>query len=108
MKYVLFLLSICSFVYAGSPQGFPALTTTVVGTGVSTALAANKDRGYLIIQNNGSGNCWMKFGTTMSGVEGLVIGSGQNYEPSQSFIKSALFMRCTVAGSSIVMVEANW
>lgn len=109
MKLLLLaLLLVGAPLLAGTPQGVPVLTTTVVGTSSVQALAANKNRGYLIIQNNGSGDCWMKPSSSQTGLEGLVIGAGENYEPVSAFIKSSIYMRCAATGSSIVFLEANY
>lgn len=95
-------------IWAGSPQGFPVESSTLVGTTPVTALASNKDRGYLIIQNNSSGQCQVKFASAVSGTEGLILGSGQNYEVNAAFLKSPVYMRCATAASSIVFLESNY
>jgi hypothetical protein len=59
----------------GSP-----VTVTVTGTSTQV-LAANSLRSYLIIQNNGSQNAIIKFGSAQTGTEGIVIIPGGNYEP---------------------------
>jgi hypothetical protein len=108
MKNILLILGLLSTSLWASPQGVPVNTTTVVGTDSIEALAANKNRGYLIMQNNGSGNCWVKFGSAQTGLEGLVLGASQNYEPVESFSKSSVYMRCAASGSSIVFLETNY
>lgn len=107
-RCVIFLMSLSGVLFAGSPQGVPVETTTIVGTSGVQVLAANADRGYLIVQNNGTGNCFIKFTGAITGSEGLIIGSGQNFEPTTAFIKKSLNMRCASAGSSIVTLETNY
>lgn len=108
MKYVFSLMLLVSNAFAGSPQGVPIMTNTTVGTSSTVALAANKDRGYLIVQNNGSSTCLISFGTAISGSEGLHIEAGQNYEPTTGFIKSAIYMKCNLASQPIQFAEANY
>lgn len=108
MTRLLFLLALIPTLGYASPQGIPIHTTKVVSTANITVLSANPNRGYLIIQNNGSGNCQLKFGTSITGTEGMILGAGLNFEPNQAYIKSALYMKCTVSGSSICLLESNW
>lgn len=108
MKYVLTAIAILCSIAIASPQGVPVNTTYVVGTSSVEALAANKNRGYLLIQNNGSDSCWAKFGATQTSREGVVIGAGENYEMVNAYIKSSVYMICGATGSSIVFVESNY
>jgi hypothetical protein len=107
MKYFLIVLSVLSSIAIASPQGVPVMTYINVGTSPVTALAANKNRGYLIMQNNGSGSCQVSFTTPIVADEGLIIRTLQNYEPEESFTKSPVYMKCSV-GSSIVFLETNF
>lgn len=108
MKHLIIALNIFSGIASASPQGFPVVSQYTVSTSSVEALASNKNRGYLLIQNNGTGNCWAKFGASQSGLEGVVIGSSQNYEVVNGYIKSSVYMRCAASGSSIVFVETNY
>lgn len=108
MKYLLTVFLMAASVCHGSPQGVPSESTVVVGLTPVTALPANKDRGYLIIQNNGvTGFCQIRFSTAIVGTEGIILAATQNYEPNGAFVKSPVYMRCSVS-SSIVFVEANF
>lgn len=108
MKYLLIVMSFSSLVLLGSPQGFPVETQVQISSTPALALAANPNRGYLIMQNNGSGNCQVRFGSAITYGEGIILGAGQNYEPQQSFIKAGVYMKCASAGSSIVFIESNF
>lgn len=108
-NFFLFVLAVLpQLVMAGSPQAAPVHSQTTVGTSSVLALAANKDRGYLIIQNKGGDSCQVKFGSAITGTEGISITAGQYYEPVEAFIKSAVYMKCSGAGNDIVFLEGNW
>lgn len=109
MKKTLIVLGIalCALVVA-SPQGVPVHTNSVVGVTSTEYLAANKNRGYIIIQNNGAGNCQIKFGSAISSDnDGVVIGPSQNYEAVNAYIKSSVYAKCTVS-SSLAAIESNY
>lgn len=108
MKKLFVVLFLLPFFADASPQGVPVITQYTVSTSSVQALAENKNRGYLLIQNNSSGNCWVKFGSTQTGREGVVIGTSQNYEMINGFVKSSVYMTCSASGSSIVFVESNF
>jgi hypothetical protein len=108
MKYILIALGMCSIILIASPQGFPVHTNTVISGTSTVLLATNKDRGYLLVQNNGAVDCQMKFGSPItSDNDGVVISSGQNYEAINAYIKSSVYMKCA-SGASIAAVEANY
>lgn len=97
--------------FAASPQGFPVMTDYQVTTTASTqVVAANKDRGYMLIQNKGSSTCQFAFGQDLAGLgtDGLFIGTLQNYEPVAAFVKSALYVRCGSVPTVITIAESNW
>jgi hypothetical protein len=50
----------------------------------------------------------MNFGTDVSALNGLVLGSGQNYEAINAYIKAPLYMKCAASGSSIITLESNY
>lgn len=56
------------------------VTATTVSTSVA---AAEPSRGYLLIQNKGAVNVYLKFGSAHSGTEGILIVPGGNWEPPQ-------------------------
>lgn len=108
MKYILFSLGLFSMLLIASPQGIPVHTNTVISGTSTVLLATNKDRGYLLVQNNGAVDCQMKFGSAItSDNDGVVLGSGQNYEAINAYIKSSVYMKCA-SGASIAAVEANY
>lgn len=113
MKY-LFGVMFLTVIVNASPQGVPAMTNfTVVTAGNQAyqALPYNKDRGYLIIQNNGSSTCYVSLGASLTGTigtQGLAIATAQNYEPQQAFVKSAVFVQCGVVPTQISFLESNF
>lgn len=104
----LLLFFVSSVVLAGSPQSVPVHSQASIGTSSTLALAANKDRGYLMIQNKGGDSCQVKFGSAITGTEGILITAGQYYEPVEAFLKSAVYMSCTGSGNNVVFLEGNW
>lgn len=97
MKTILFLLLFPLFAW-GSPQGVPVMTEVTIATaGVSVqALPIDLQRGYMIMQNKGSSICQVSLGKPLVGlgVDGLFVNTFQNYEPAQSFVKSAVYIMC--------------
>ena len=110
MKYFILIGSalVFSYVCMGSPQGFPVHTNTVVGNTSTQVVATNKDRGYILVQNNGAVACQLKFGGAITADnDGVVIDGGENYEAINSYIKSPIYMKCT-ANASVAVVESNY
>jgi hypothetical protein len=95
--------------YAGSPQGVPVMTKSTVGTADSIPLAANLNRGYLLIQNQGNTTCLVAFGvSSLASTGGVQLGAGQYYEPVEAYMKSAVHMSCSLSGQTIQFIETNW
>ena len=90
-----------------SPQGVPGRTAVTVGNASTLVIGANINRGYLIIQNQGSVTCQLVFGAAITGSEGLKIQTNQNYEPVEAFVKSAVYMKCP-SNTTIEAVWMNW
>lgn len=105
MKFL--LASLIASVALASPQGVVTNTSVTVTTGSTLALAANPYRGYLLVQNNGSGSCQLKFGSAITGSEGVVLGASQNYEVINGYVKSSVYMKCTQS-CAIAIVETNY
>ncbi len=106
-KLSLVLLSLAVIVLA-SPQGIPVHTNTVISTDSTQLLAANPNRGYVLVQNNGAVSCQLKFGSAITEAnDGVVIGSGQNYEAINAYVKSPVYMKCA-SGASIAAIESNY
>jgi len=109
MKYLLFLfVSITAF---GSPQGVPGEATATCGTSSGVLVAANPNRGYLILQSQGSdttGHCHVKFGVPITGTEGMIVNSGQNWEVVQGFLKQAVYCKCDSASQVFEIAWTNY
>ena len=107
MKLLLITLAFVPFIFAGSPQSVSVMTSASIGTASAVALAANGNRGYLLIQNNGSVTCQVKFGSAITSTEGVQLTAGQYYEPWVA-PKEAVYMKCAGAATPIQLVEGNW
>lgn len=107
MKTLLLLLFVSLSLFA-SPQGEPVHSEATVTSTASLALAANKNRGYLLIQNKGSVSCYVRFGSTFTGTNGVLITTGQYYEPVSAFVKSAVYVVCASGSNTIHFAETNW
>jgi hypothetical protein len=110
MKY-LFLLFVCAPLFAVSPQGVCTESTVTCGTSNGTLLAANSLRGAWLIQNQGSdtsGTCHIKVGAVITGTEGFKVNSGQNWDSTVMFPKSAVYCKCDSASQTIEVVQCNW
>lgn len=108
MKYLLSFL-FCFNLYAGSPQGVPVHTQATVGTSDSIPLAANANRGYLFIQNQGTVDCRVAYNKTVAATGGsILLQAGQYLEPIEAFSKTNIHMTCLSAGQTIEFVETNW
>jgi hypothetical protein len=108
MKLFLISLLLPIFAYAGSPQGIPTMTVATVGTSNVVALAANPNRGYLGIQNQGTGVCQVSFGAAIASTEGVQLQINQYYEPTEAYLKAAVYMKCANASQTIQFVESNF
>lgn len=106
--FLIILLGVVSAMCIASPQSFLSETQQFVGTGSSLILNSNKDRGYLIIQNNGSSLCNLKFANPITGTEGFVLQSGQNYEVQEGYPKTSVYMKCNTAAQSVETMETNF
>jgi len=82
-----------------SSQQFQTVTTTS-----TQYLALNISRAHLIVQNNGSTNVLLKFGSAHSASEGLVIIPGGNYEPNIP-PTAAIFLKSASGSNSVVIIE---
>lgn len=101
------VMAVAAMVY-GSPQSVLSETQQFVGTGSSLVLNTNKDRGYLIIQNNGSSVCNVKFGSAITGTEGFLLQTQQNYEVQDGYPKTSVYMKCNTASQPIELMEGNF
>lgn len=110
MKLLALLLLIPVIGYA-SPQGVPVFSNATCGTSPGTLLAANRNRGYLLIQNQGSdtsGHCYIKPGSAVVSTDGVWVDSGQNYETIEAYTKQAWYCRCDNSGQTFAIIETNW
>lgn len=97
--------------FAGSPQGVPVESTVTCANTNTLLVAANPNRGYLIMQNQGSdatGNCHFKAGSVITGSEGLWVKSGQNYETVDAFTKTAWYCKCDTDAQTVEILQTNW
>jgi hypothetical protein len=83
----------------------PPHTVTVNGTSTQY-LPQNGLRTYLIIQNNGSVNIIVKFGSVQTSTEGLVIVPGGNYEPIWAPANS-VYIESASSSASVTIVEGQ-
>lgn len=105
---ILFLFAESTF---ASPQGVPVQSTFTCGLANLQMLAQNNSRGYLLFQNQGSdstGHCHFKFGSAITGTEGLWVNQGQNYEVIEGYVKQPVYCKCDSASQTIEILETNW
>lgn len=109
MRNVIILLSLLTLnAWAGSPQAVFSQSQVTAGNTSAIALAANANRGYLLIQNQGDANCYVKFGAAIgSGNDGVLIAAAQYYEPYIA-PKTAVYMKCASINQTIQFVEGNY
>jgi hypothetical protein len=110
MKTLLFIfLSITA--YAGSPQGVPVQSTVSCLSTNTLLVAQNNNRGYLLMQSQGSdttGHCHLKAGSAITGTEGLWVNSGQNYETVEAFTKQPWYCKCDTTSQTFEVLQTNW
>lgn len=84
-----------------------ALVASTEGTATTTStkiLDYNGARTYFFIQNKGSNNIYIKFGSTQGAAQGLLIGSGASFEPSVVPVDS-IWLMSDAATSAYCAVE---
>lgn len=108
MKLLLTVLILFSGLAGASIDTVDIKTQTVVSaTTTSTlALATNKDRRYLLIQNNGAVTVYVKFGSAHSGTEGVWIVAGGNYEPYKAPLES-IYLKSASGTADVTIISAN-
>lgn len=108
MKLILALfLLLPSFALAGGFAVTLDSQSVVTVTGTSTQfLAANSAREYLLIQNNGTTNVIVKFGSAQTASEGVIIVAGGNYEPIKG-IYDSVWMKSVSSTDSVTIVEGH-
>ena len=75
---------------------------TITGTQV---LPYNRYRSYLLIQNKGASDVYLKFDTTHTATEGIKITAGGNYEPYKVPFNSLHMV--TASGTSSITVNGG-
>jgi uncharacterized membrane protein len=75
---------------------------TITGTQV---LPYNKYRSYLLVQNKGDVDVYLKFDTTHTATEGIKISAGGNYEPYKVPFNSIHMI--TASGTSSITVNGG-
>ena len=107
---ILFLGLLISLPLFGSPQGVPLPPVVVtVGTTSTLIIAANLNRGYLMVQNQGAStiNCYISLAGPITANAGLLVVGGQNYEVVDGFTKSAVYGMCA-SPTTWVTQEINY
>lgn len=107
----LLLLMFLSGLALASPQGVPIQSTVTCGTSNAILVAANPNRGYLLVQSQGSdktGHCHLKAGLAISGTEGLWVDSGQNYETVEAYTKQTWYCKCDSASQTFEILQTNY
>lgn len=111
MKLILGLQLLFAINCYASPQGVPVQSTVSCGISSGVLVAANPNRGYLIMQNQGSdstGHCHLKAGSAITGTEGLIVNSGQNYETVEAFTKQVWYCKCDSAAQTFEVLQTNY
>lgn len=78
---------------------------TATGTS-AVAVAANQNRKYLLIQNNGSASVYLKPAVVHSGTEGIVLIAGGVWEPL-SVPVDAIYAKSASGSQALVIQEGN-
>lgn len=107
MKYV-FVIFLMLFGAQAAAEGvalsqqkaFTASTTS------SKALDAQKYRKYLLIQNQGSVDIYVKFRGASTSSEGIIISAGGNYEPERP-PKEAVYIESASGTPTVWIVEGK-
>lgn len=89
-----------------SSQGVPTLTVATVTSTPSLVLPQNLNRATILIQNVSGSNCYFA-PVAFTGLNGLYLANGQNYDSQEAFIKSAFYASCT-NGGSLIFLESNY
>jgi len=103
MKYLLaLLLSVPCF---GISDKYSIITQTdvVVSTSV-LQLPFRASRSYLLVQNKGSDNVLVKFGSAHSASEGILVLPGGNYEPLKVPVDS-MYLKSVSGTPTVSIVE---
>ena len=74
------------------------------GTTSALALAENQSRKYLLIQNKGSQDVYLKFVGASSSTEGVKIIAGGNYEPILVPI-NAIYLKSASGTQTVTIIE---
>ena len=118
MKSITFLKTIAIFLalFAASEnvQALPyerstdiKIQTNATVTTTSTKLVnANWARNYILIQNLGTTNVLVKFGSAHSGTEGITIFPSGNYEPFLVPVGD-IYMRSSTSTDDVVIIEGE-
>lgn len=109
MKIFMLLLFILSAQFAPSSFAKTQVKNIVEITATSSAaigLAANRNRNYLLVQNAGSYDVYLKFDSAPTGTDGIKIAPGGNYEAYEAPINS-FYVKTATSPSSIKIYEGN-
>lgn len=105
MKLLLILLLISSSLAYAVPTAVTQTEMTVTTTS-TIAVAANAKRNYLLVQNNGSTNVWMKFNSAHTGGQHfIVILAGGNVEFNNVVPRSAVYLASASSTDAVVIDE---
>lgn len=103
----IFILVLCLLGTPAFATVFYGPPVTVTATVTSTQeLTQNNSRMYLLIQNTGSNPVIVKFGSAQTGVEGITVPAGGNYEPIVAPADS-VWMRSSASTSAVTIQQGQ-
>lgn len=107
---LLFFISAVSFAQVFKPQDYNIRMNDIAEITATTTsvkvINANARRKYLMIQNKGPEAIYVKFETVHTGLEGIKILSGGNYEPLYA-PNNSIWIKTGASTSSVVIYEGS-
>lgn len=92
--------------WAANQVSMQSLTTASVSTSSISVASASHLRRYLIVQNRGTVDCYLKFDSAHSGTEGLLLQANGVYEP-YVVPTNEIYMKCALGTQSISVYEGR-
>lgn len=102
---ILFLLLFSLSAFAVGNQAGIVTDADISISSAALALSANPYRNYLMIQNNGSANILVKFGSAKAG-HGIVITPGGNWEFAMAPL-DAVYLEAATGTQSVRIIEGQ-
>lgn len=103
--FIAFIFSFALASHAFAQSYYSAPTTGTAGASAQV-LAANAKRTYLIIQNTGATSLCVKFGSTISSSECIVVPAGGNYEMTEAPAQS-VWIKAVSGSPTYVVIQGN-